>query len=617
MKRESDLSSSKLSGIPLSPGIILGTAYQAEPFTPSFYRLQISRSEVDQELVRFEAAVEQSRGQLTDIKQKLEALVGKDRSYLADVQLLILEDQRFRTEIEDRIVRRLCSPERAIREASEEWLSLFRSLQDPFFQERGSELKDVEDRLLANLTEVNGKNGHLPDALILVAPEVTLSVLADYQLERIKGLVVTKAGSASHVTIIARSYQIPMVSGIENLAEQVRTGDTILVDGCKGVVYRNPSRREARRYKSCVEKKQRTAAADDDDRGPFMTGDGRPVHLYLNTETESEVASGLRQGAEGVGLFRSEFMFVKNTATNLGVSDRRARTAPPNTLLTEEAQFEVYRALALAAGGKPVVLRTLDTGEAALISSDPAGTDKSSLGLRGIRLSLKYPEIFRLQLRAALRASQYGNLRIVFPMVASVDEMIKGRETVNEVQAELQLEGIEFQQPVKIGVMLEVPAAILTLDNILRHADFAAVGTNDLIQYTLAAGRANDLGADLFNPLHPAVLMSLKKVAEASSRAEKTAYICGELASHPLYAYILVGLGFQHLSLHLAGLASLKRAIRKANYREARDHVDQLLALPTVEAVNRFVEDHLVRWKTWEKGVSSQESEVRIETSPF
>jgi len=396
-----------------------------------------------------------------------------------------------------------------------------------------------------------------------------------------------------------------MVSGIENLAEHVHTGDTILVDGCEGVVYRNPSRREARRYQSCVEQKQRTAAiSDDNDVGPFTTADGRPVHLYLNTETESEVASGLSQGAEGVGLFRSEFMFVKKTTANIRISERRSHTMAANALLTEEAQFDVYRDLALAAGGKPVVLRTLDTGEAGLISPDQAGTDKSSLGLRGIRLSLKHPEIFRQQLRAALRASQYGNLKIVFPMVASVDEMIKGRLAVEEAQAELQNEGMSLQRPVEIGVMLEVPAAILMLDNILAQADFAAVGTNDLIQYTLAAGRADDVVGDLFSPLHPAVLISLKKVAEASARAEKAAFICGELVSHPLCAYVLVGLGFQHLSLHLRGLASLKRVIRSTNYCEAREHVDRLLSLPTVEAVNRFVENHLARWKNWEKKVA-------------
>jgi len=604
MKRVRESASSKLCGIPLSPGIIVGTAYQAEPSAPSFYRLRITHEEVDQELRRFEEAVAQSRNQLESIKQRLENLVGKERAYIADVQLLILEDQRFRTEIRDRIVRHLCSPERAIREASEEWLSLFRSLQDPFFQERGSELKDVEDRLLANLTEVNGngKNGHLPDALILVAPEVTLSVLADYQLERIKGLVVTKAGTASHVTIIARSYQIPMVSGIEDLAEQVHTGDTVLVDGCEGIVYRNPSHREARHYQSCQEKKQRSdTTVDDNDAGPSTTVDGRPVHLYLNTETESEVASGLGQGAEGVGLFRSEFMFVKNTAAKPTASRRRTRATTPNALLTEEAHFDVYRRLALAAGGRLVILRTLDTGEAGLISGEQAGTDKASLGLRGIRLSLKHPEIFRLQLRAALRASQYGNLKIVFPMVASVDEMIAGRQAAEEVRAELQREGIVFQQPVEIGVMLEVPAAILMLDNILNYADFAAVGTNDLIQYTLAAGRADDVVAGRFSPLHPAVLLSLKKVAEASLRANKRAYICGELASDPLYAYILIGLGFQHLSLHLRELSSLKRVIRGTHYAEAQHHVDQLLALPTVEAVNRFVAENLAPGKTWER----------------
>ncbi|RPI25604.1 MAG: phosphoenolpyruvate--protein phosphotransferase [Acidobacteria bacterium] len=582
----------KLSGIPLSPGTILGTAYQAEPFKPSFYRLGISRHEVSQEMRRFEAAVEQSRQQLTGIRKRLEALVGKDRAYIADVHLLILEDHRFRTEIERRIVDRLYSPERAIRETAQEWLSIFRSLEDPFFQERGSELQDVEDRLLANLTEVNGKTGLIPEALILVAPEVTLSVLADYELERIKGLVVTRAGTASHVTIIARSYQIPMVSGIENLIEHILTGDTILVDGDEGVVYRNPTRTETEHYHSSQSGRVKRPDAGAPDSTPGMTADGRPVYLYINTESESEVLTGLKQGAEGVGLFRSEFMFVKNRAATA-----RARPAVP-PVLSEQAQFESYRSLAVAAGSKPVMLRTLDTGEGTLPVQAQAGFEQSWLGLRGIRLSLKYPEVFRLQLRALLRASAFGNLNIMFPMVSSADEMIQGRETVQAVEAELEREGVKLERRVEVGVMVEVPAAVFTLDAILEHADFAAVGTNDLIQYTLAAGRADDLVSDLFSPLHPAVLASLKKVADACARANKKAYVCGEAASHPLYAYILIGLGFQHLSLHLHGVAYLKSAIRGMSYQAARRHANHLLKLPTFKAVNQFVQEHLEsQWK--------------------
>ncbi|HXK60275.1 MAG TPA: phosphoenolpyruvate--protein phosphotransferase [Acidobacteriota bacterium] len=575
----------KLSGIPLSPGVVVGTAYQVEPFKPAFYRLTITADEVDKELQRFKDAIAQSRVQLMNIRQRLEELVGKEHAYIADVHLLILEDQRFLAQTEEKIVRRLCSPERAIRETAEEWLSVFRSLEDPFFQERGSEIQDVEHRLLANLGEENLKNSALPEALILVAPEVSLSVLANYHLDRIKGLVVTRGGSTSHVTIIARSYQIPMVSGVEGV-ERIHTGDTILVDANDGIVYRNPGPRVIRQYRLGADRQQRLLFDwEDFDQTPCGTADGRRIHLYINTENESEVAAGLRQGAEGVGLFRPEFMFVKNPAS--------PRLPGMTSLLSEDAQYDTYRSLGAAAGGRPVLLRTLDTGEGTLASCQPAASEKSSLGLRGIRLSLKHPEVFRVQLRAVLRASLSGNLKLVFPMVSSVDEVIAAREILHEVQTELECEGIKFDHPIEVGVMLEVPAAIFTLEGLMQYADFAAVGTNDLIQYTLAAGRADTLVSDLFNPLHPAVLTSLKKVVDVCGGLGKRSYICGEVASHPLYVYVLIGLGFQHLSLHLRGLAPIKKAIARMNYEKARNDAEHLLTLQTVAAVTRFVENDL------------------------
>jgi phosphoenolpyruvate-protein phosphotransferase (PTS system enzyme I) len=569
-----------LRGTALSPGTVIGTAYQAEPFSPAFYRIRIRQEDVGCELRRFREAVEISRLQLEGIRHKLEALRGSQHSYLVGVHLLILEDQRFISRIEERITRELWSAERSIRETAEDLLTVFRSLEDPFFQERGSELKDVEERLLANLTCESEQN-HLPvpEDLVLVAPEVSLSLLAQYQLDRIKGLVLTKAGDTSHVTIIARSYQIPLVSGIESVSKLIHTGDTVIVDAHEGVVYCNPETRLMEQYQLRIRQEQEGLRGVTEDQLPSVTLDGREVCLYVNTETYSELIAGLRQGAAGVGLCRSEFMFVQRPS-----------------LMSEEEQFEVYKSLAQAVGGKTLVLRTLDLSGSSGLSIRPASAG-SCLGLRGIRLSFKHPEVFRAQIRAVLRASYFANLRLVFPMVSSADEVIQARSFVEEVRAELVREGTQVGESVEIGVMLEVPAAVLTLESILDHADFVAVGTNDLIQYTLAAGRTDDQVAYLYNPLHPAVLLSLKRVADVCRDREKEALICGEMASHPLYVFVLLGLGFRHLSMLPASIPLVKRAVREMNYRDARVATEQLTRLSTLDEIERFTRRHLARWQ--------------------
>jgi phosphotransferase system enzyme I (PtsI) len=583
MRRPEDSHPLRLVGKALSPGVAVGTAYQAELFSPSFYRIRVAPEDTPRELGRFRAAVEQSRRQLLAIKQKLETLLGKEHSYIVDVHLLILDDRRWLSEVEERITERLASAERAIRETAEQWLAVFRSLDDPFFRERGSELKDVEERLLAYLAEANGQNNHnheAPDGFILVAPEISLSLLAAYQIERIKGLVLTNAGATSHVTIIARSYQIPVVAGVEDIAAKIRTGDTVIVDGYEGVVHRNPERADVVKYEARVRRQYDRPSVED--RAPCVTVDDRQVSLFINTEVESEVTTGLRSGAEGVGLFRSEFMLMKKRSG----------------LMNEQEQFEIYKGLVQAAGEKPVILRTLDLGPGRRQrSSEDSTFDKTSLGLRGIRLSFQRPDVFRPQLRAILRASVYGDLRIVFPMISSADEVIQGRRIIDEIRAELEREGARLERPVPIGAMIEVPAAILTLDNILRHADFVAVGTNDLIQYTLAASRSNEQVAYLFNPLHPAVLASLRSVADACAFRERPAFICGEMSAHPLYVYVLVGLGYQRLSMRPSRLDFIKKAVRRMSYREAHETVARMLEIPTIEEMARFVEANLALWE--------------------
>ena len=569
----------RFSGVGISPGVAIGTAYKVELPAVAFYGIQITAGEVSKELERLAKALDAARQQLEQIKEKFEAEVGKEHSYIIDAHLLILEDRQFLESIEERIREDLYSPERAVRETAGSWLRVYRSLEDPFFQERGSDLEEVAGRIVANLTELNPQpQADLPDDLILIAPEISLSVLAEYQLERVKSLVLSRGGRTSHIAIIARSYQIPVVSGIERVQERVRTGDTLIVDGTEGTVQVDPSQREIRRYEVRIkeEKKRRETLAAD--QAPCVTLDQRRIFLYSNTEVGSEVPLALRLGAEGIGLFRSEYVYMKSKEGPIG----------------QEEQFAIYKNLAETVRERPTFIRTLDLGDgkhpyfAAL-----AGENEAVLGLRGIRLSLAYPEIFRNQVRAILRASCYGNLKIVLPMVSSVDEVIESKKLVREEQEELESEGIVFHRPIELGIMLEVPAALFVLEAILEQVDFLAVGTNDLIQYTLAAGRSNERIAYLFNPLHPTILNSLNQIAQVSAAKQCTALVCGEIASQSLYAYLLVGMGFQHLSMNSFAIPDIKKMIREISYREARETVLDLLPLRSFREIERFVEERL------------------------
>ncbi len=567
----------------LSPGLAIGTAYKIEPQAPSYYRISISRSEVEPELQRLKQALEHSRAQLLEIQKKLEARVGAEHSYIIDAHLLMLEDQHFLAEAEQKIREELQTSERAVREAGEGWLSVYRTFDDPFFRERGSDVREVMDRIIANLMELDSAGkADLPDDLILVAPEVTLSVLADYQLERIKGLVLARGGRTAHVTIIARSYRIPVISGIDNVEQLIRTGDRVVVDGFEGNVWVNPSPEAVQEFTLKLSEEKRRSQALVGDQSPCITVDGRRICLYGNTEVGSEVMAGLGLGAEGIGLFRSEYIYMRN------------KEGP----VTEEEQFKIYRDLAKTVQERPAVVRTLDIGN----ENHPYFCSLTEdvepvLGLRGIRLSLKHTDIFRAQVRAILRARQFGNLQILLPMISSADEVIQAREIIRGVEEQLAGEEYLAQTSVQIGVMLEVPAAVLSLDAIAKHSDFLAVGTNDLIQYTLAVGRGNEQMSELFDPLHPAILSSLNRIAQVAADMELRTMVCGEMAAQPMMAYILVGMGFQHLSMNPFAIPEIKRVVREIYYSEARETVNRLLELQSVGDVQAFIAKELAHWQ--------------------
>ena len=562
-------------GTGLAPGVGCGVAYRVEPKQPTFYRIRITPDEVQAELDRLRSAVERARSQYHRDREKLEERLGSDHAHIIEAHLLMLEDRALLDEVERRIRERLDSSEKAVRYVADQLLAAYESLDDRFFKERGFDFREVIERLVANLLPLGPEGEVQPtEDLILVGSELGLGVLARFPLDLVRGLVVGKSGDTSHLAIVARSLRIPIVSGVVGLREQIATGDYLAIDGASGRVEIGVSSEflEQVRSRSGVSPVSDSPRAD---REPCLTLDGERVFLYANAEFSREVEPALHLGAEGIGLFRSEYVYMMQRS---GVS--------PN----EDDEMDLFRSVGEAMGDHPVVIRTLDLAERNG-AGFAAGEEVAALGLRGIRLSLRKPEVFRSQVRAILRAREYGDLRIVLPMVTSPDEVIQGRALIREAEREL---GISSGRAIPVGVLVEVPAAVFTLESIAPHCDFLAVGTNDLIQYTLAAGRLNEEIAYLYNPLHPAVLYSLKRILQVGNEFGLPVTVCGEMAAHPLHASVLVGLGYRRLSMTALSIPRIKETLRGVATHELAKQVSHLISLRSLEDIQAFVREHLV-----------------------
>ncbi len=564
-----------LRGRGLSPGKAIGTAYRVAPLRGGFFPLHIRPEDAAEELKRLKTALGVSLRQLHEVRDRLESQVGREQSCIVDAHLLILEDQHFLKGIEKRILGSSESAEQATRATVESWLRLYRSLQDPFFRERGSDLEEVAERLIANLGRLQpSKPQNLPRDLVLFADRISLLALAEFSLDRVRGLLLNQGGRHSHVNIIARSCQIPVVAGIERVTERVHSGDVVLVDGDQGLAQVRPSLKDQEEFSIQV-RQQRQRSRQESDRAACRTLDGHRIHILANTEVGSEVGLGLQMGGEGIGLFRSESIYLEN------------RKAPAG----EERQYGVYRKLAQMAGERKAIIRTLDIGdEDHPYFSKLAGMAPPVLGLRGIRMSLRYPEIFRTQIRAILRARQHGNLDIALPMVSGLQEVRQARRLIEEVQA--QLGAPPEGKPVEVGIMLEVPAALLILPALLEESDFVLVGSNDLVQFTLAVGRIDEEASDLYNPLHPSILRSLVQIADACNQASKPAIVCGEIASHADFASLLVGMGFRSLSMSPFAIPVIKRHLRRLRLDTLRKAADYLTSLSAIEEIETAFRDH-------------------------
>jgi phosphoenolpyruvate-protein phosphotransferase len=531
------------------------------------------------EIERFRSAVERGIDQINVVKNRMSRLISKEESAIFDVYRLILEDPAIIQQIENQIRNEGFTAEYAVRVVFERYLQHVGKIGDNYLRERTADIKDAAQRLLENLTGVSGREIDIPDDAVLVAEDLSPADLSTLEGDRFKGIVLSTGGVTSHASILAKSFEIPSVVAVDGLLERVHQGDLIIVDGNFGGIYVNPDHEVIREYdrleKDYLELNRELEELRD---LPAETTDGHRVVLYANVGLLSDVAFAHLHGAQGIGLYRTEIPFLAH------------RDFP-----SEEEQYALYKRVVEGMAGKPVTIRTLDIGADKYPSyMRSVGTEPNPfLGWRSIRVSLEVEEIFKTQLRAILRVGDLGRVRLLVPMVSSLDEIAKVKELLAETKDELRREGTPFDRHMELGVMVEVPSAVHLADRFLREVDFLSIGTNDLIQYILAVDRSNRKVANLYEPLHPAVLAALASTIEAGKREGKRVGMCGEMAGDPLSALLLLGMGLEEFSMGALYIPVIKKTIRAVSYQAAKAAAEIVLQMDTAGEIKKYLFDQM------------------------
>lgn len=572
----------------VSPGVALGSALKLDSYNRFILKTFIPEDMLDNEIERAQQAIQISREQLEGLKGRLEQKVGPEHGFILDVHILMLEDKSLMADIISIIRNHGVNAEWAVRQATDRILNAYQSLDDEYFRERVSDIENVVERILLNLSGDKAFSWTaLPEDLIVIGHDFNPSAFATLDLHKVRALALEAGGRTSHTAIIARSLRLPAVMEIKDFLSAVTTGDSLLVNGDEGQLILNPSEERIGRLRGRLEEARLVPTMSAIPEGSaVLTTDGCRLSLQANTELPHEVLAAKQCGAEGIGLFRSEFLFF----------------AHPRGFPSMSEQLETYQMLAQEMAPHPVAVRTLDAGGDKTWARTEASVEPNpSMGLRGIRLSLRAQEQFAAQIEAILRASASGNLQIVLPMISTVEELWEAKNLIEQVRARIVKSGDTAPRPVPIGAMIEVPAAVLTLDRLAHEVDFLCVGTNDLIQYLLAVDRDNPDVAHLFQPLHPSILQCLSKIAATAKRLKKPVRICGEMSSNPFFAVLFLGMGYNQLSMNPRFIPSIRRVVSVVTLRAARKIVDQAMTFTTageiadflIEAVSRLVKSDL------------------------
>ncbi|MCC6696162.1 MAG: phosphoenolpyruvate--protein phosphotransferase [Candidatus Hydrogenedentes bacterium] len=558
-----------IRGIGVSPGIAIGPAltFGVQAFDIPKYQVE----NVDTELARFERAVISVRADIERLYERTAEAVGEEHADIFKAHLMFLEDVTLRDEVERRVVSEALNAEYLVGEWIARYTKLMASVPDARFRERTQDLVDVGNRILARLLNANLESlDHLEHPSVIVAHDLSPSDAAKLDMVNTLGIATDVSGPTSHTAILARAFEIPAVVGLKFVGSHALPGDTIIVDGRTGVVVVRPSAKTRARYEEEKVRSERSRAAlQAKELKPSVTLDGHEVPAMANIELPVEISHSLKTKAQGIGLYRTEYLFLNRA-----------------TLPTEEEQYEAYAEAARAMAPATVTLRTLDLGGDKFVSHlHLANEINPQLGWRAIRFCLERPDIFKAQLRAMFRASVHGNVQIMFPLISGVDELRHVKSILQEVCVDLERRGVPFKRDIPIGSMIEVPSAVEVADLLAKECDFFSIGTNDLIQYSLAVDRVNEKIAHMYEPAHPAVLRMIRRTIKAAKAAGIPCGVCGEMAGDPMFSEVLVGLGISSLSMSAVAIPVVRSQVASIRYSLARRFASRILNMGSVAEV--------------------------------
>ncbi len=570
-----------IHGIAASPGIVVGRAFFVDRSKVRLPQGSIAEAEVESEIKRFRNAIEASRKQLIDIKNAILDEQVRKHAFILDVHLMILEDPMLIQETVDTISTKKVNAEWALDITLERVIKAFDTIEDQYLKERKNDIRYISQRIFRNLVGHNHDDiTHIKGNVVVVAHDLSPADTIQLNLKNVRGFVTDIGGSVSHTAILSKSMGIPSVVGTEIATAQINGGDQLIVDGDAGVVIINPTEEVSRQYLDRLE--QRKSIEKEllrFSKLPGETRDGYRIIVGANIELLEEIPAAKRRGAEGVGLYRTECLY-------LGRKDTPA----------EEEHYQTYRQLAEAVFPHEVTIRTLDVGgEKFLDHNRPVQEMNPAMGLRAIRFSIRETELFKIQLRGMLRASIHGHLKILFPMISGIEEIRQARAILYEVMEELRQEKIPFDDRIPLGAMIEIPSACMTADLLAKEVDFFSIGTNDLIQYMLAVDRVNEHVSYLYEPLHPAVLRCIREVVEAGHRAGLKVAICGEMAGEPAYLWVLLGLGLDEISMNPLSIPRVKKLLRMSSVEEAKDLLKELFHMTSGSEIENYVRNAMAQ----------------------
>src|SRR5712691_7325009 len=563
-------------GIGVSPGIAIGRAVIIERREASVFRVPIRQEDVQSEVNRFLEALEKTRDELLELKHKVSRSMGDEYASIFEAHAMMVSDPSFADKVVQKIESEQVNAEWALAEVQDELQARFQSFEDEYLREREADVKDVADRLQTHLQGIAHHDlSEITHDVVILADDLTPSDTIHFNRRPIVGFATETGGRTSHTSIIAKSLFMPAVIGVPRLTKIVDNDELVIVDGYEGTLLVNPTPAMVTEYRSRVTRHAEAEKHLLENRGlAAVTRDSRQISLQANIELVEELGDAIKFGAEGIGLYRSEFLYISKSPD----------------LPSEEEHFSVYKRLAESTAPHWCVIRTFDLGGKKL-AREVMGVkeDNPVLGLRALRLCMRHRDMFRTQLRALLRASAFGKMKIMFPLVSGVQELRQVKTLIREIRLELDAEGVAYNPDLQIGIMIEVPSAALIADMLATEADFFAIGTNDLIQYSLAIDRSNENVSYLYEPLHPALLRLIKGVIDAGKRGGIPVSLCGEMASDPIYAVVLLGLGLEIFSMNPSAIPVIKNIIRSVRYRDCRRIAEVALQKKTAQEIEEFV----------------------------